>query len=212
VLDDIPFARSLSFHMELWPHRAKPGLGYARLAYLYARPGAIDDHRRVQGSELVVPELPVQEPEAEGGARGATFRELDPETLTAEGGDVSRQTDWPTAAGGSLVGWSARPGHRLRIPLRIAGDGEVRIHLVAAHRPDGGVVTVSLDGAPLTVEHLGGAELGARKTTELTLRSRHARRLLSTAFEPLAVGIGDHVLTIECIDAGTFGFDYLWMR
>ena len=212
VLDSVPFARSLSFHMELWLHNAKPGLGYARLAYVYARPGAVDDHRRVQASELVVPDLPPQEVEAEFGARGATFRHLDPETLTVDGGRITRQTEWPTADRGELVGWTAQPGDRLHIPLQIAGDGEVRINLVAAHRPDGGIVSVTLDGAPLTIENLGGAELGTTGANELTLRSRHARRLLSTGFAPRSLLAGEHVLTIECAEAGDFGFDYLWLR
>jgi hypothetical protein len=212
VLDSIPFARSLSFHMEMWPHNAQPGLGYARVAYVYALPSAVDDHRRVQASELVVPELPPQEPEATGGARGATFHLLESANLNAVGGDLFQDGEWPTAASGSLVSWSARPGDRLRIPLNVETGGTIQLNLVATHRPDGGSVRITLDGEPVIVQSLGGAELGRTGSPDLILKSRYARRLLSTGFEPLEVEAGNHALTLECIEAGTLGFDYVWTR
>jgi len=212
VLDSVPFASSLSFHMEMWHHRPQPGLGYARLAYVYARPGAVDDHRRVQRSELVVHELAQCEPEAVYGAHGATFHHVSRAELSLEGGEVADETDWPTAAHGALVGWNAGPGDRLTIPFEVAEEGERRLNLVATHRPDGGVVAVSLDGEPLTVQDLGGAELGSTGSNELNLRSYHARRLLSTGFTPLELSAGEHVLTLECSEAGRFGFDYVWLR
>jgi len=45
VLDAITFEKSLAVFLELWVHNRTPGLSYARIAYHYARPGAIDDHR-----------------------------------------------------------------------------------------------------------------------------------------------------------------------
>jgi hypothetical protein len=212
VIDSVPFTRSFSFHMELWHHRPRPGLGYARIAYLYARPGAVDDHRRVQRSELFVADLAAYEPEAAYGAHGATFRLLDCDVVETEGADALEEHDWPTAAHGSLVGWTAEPGDQLTIPLDVAADGEFRLNLVAAHRPDGGVVSITLDGEPLTIEHLGGAELGRAGTDELHLRSRHARRVLSTGFAPRELTAGEHTLTLTCTQPGAFGFDYLWYR
>jgi hypothetical protein len=46
VMDAIPFARSLAALLELSAHNRTPGLSYARIAYHYARPGAIRSRRR----------------------------------------------------------------------------------------------------------------------------------------------------------------------
>jgi hypothetical protein len=212
VLDSVPFTTSLAFAMELWHHRPKPGLAYARMAYLYARPGAIDDHRRVLRSELVVPVLPVQEPEATYGADGATLVQADVSGLQVSDGAVELDSGWPTAGSGAIVTWSARPGQTLSFPFALTDAGERRINLVAAHRPDGGSVRVRLDGEPLEVQGLGGAELGERGSDVLVLRSRHARRLLSAGFAPRTLEAGAHVLTLECVEAGPVGLDYLWIR
>ena len=61
VMDAIPFEKSLAVLMELWAHNRTPGLSYARIAYHYARPGAIDDHRALMPSDLRVPVLPKRE-------------------------------------------------------------------------------------------------------------------------------------------------------
>ena len=70
VLDAIPFEKSLARFMELWAHNRTPGLSYARIAYHYARPGAMDDHRGLMPSDLKIPPLPKREPMAAGGASG----------------------------------------------------------------------------------------------------------------------------------------------
>jgi homospermidine synthase len=44
--------------MELWSHVPVEPLSYGRIAYWYGAKGAIDDHRRLQPSDLRVPELP----------------------------------------------------------------------------------------------------------------------------------------------------------
>ena len=44
-----------------------------RIAYHYARPGAVDDHRGLMPSDLRIAPLPKREPKALGGARGARF-------------------------------------------------------------------------------------------------------------------------------------------
>jgi hypothetical protein len=212
VLDDVPFTSSLAFSMELWHHRIKPGLAYARIAYLYTRPGAIDDHRRAQRSELVIPHLPIQEPEATYGAQGATFFHADEAALEVSGGSLELDATWPTAGQGFLLTWTAQPGQRLSIPFTVAEAGERRVSLVATHRPDGGSARVLLDGEPLEVQDLGGAELGERGSDVLVLRSRHARRLLSAGFEPRELQAGEHVLTLECTEPGPIGLDYIWVR
>ncbi len=198
ILDSVPFRNSLAFYMELWHHRACPGLCYARIAYAYARPGARDDHRRPVASEMIVPTLPANEPQ---------------DALTGrEGGQTGTDSAQPGASRGRLVTWRARPGDRLTVPLQIAEAGEYTVNLVAAHWPESGAVRVLLDGQALTVGNLGGAGEGVRNEADLRLHSSYHRRLLSTGFVRTALTAGRHELEIECTEAGTFGFDYVWVK
>ena len=45
IIDAVPFEKSLAAILELWAHSPTPGMSYARIAYYYAQPDAIDDHR-----------------------------------------------------------------------------------------------------------------------------------------------------------------------
>ncbi len=212
ILDSVPFRTALAFYMELWPHRAQPGLGYARIAYYYARPGARDDHRRLVASELIIPSLPAMEPQAYGGANNATFHPVAERTIRAEGGETGGTASQPGASRGRLLTWRAEPGERIAIPVAVAEAGTYTINLVAAHWPESGVIRVLCDGEPLIVNNLGGAGEGLRGTGNLVLRTGYGRRLLSTAFERVDLAAGNHTLVIECAEPGLFGFDYVWIR
>jgi len=212
LLDDVPFTTGLGFYMELWHHQAFPGLCYDRIAYWYAAPGATDDHRRVQWSELVVRDLPATEPQPIGGARDATFHHLTDLPVAVHGGAAVREPVQPGASRGRLLGWTARPGDRLELDLPVPEAGDYTVNLVAAHWPESGVLRLILDGEPLVVSNLGGAGEGTREQTEVVLHSTHARRLLSTGFGPRTLAAGTHRLVIECVVGGRYGFDYLWVR
>ena len=213
VIDAVPFERFFAFYMELWHHRPRPGLAYGRIAYLYARPGAVDDHRRIQRSELFVPPLPPMEPEAAGGAQGARFFLFDALGLHVQGGVLGMEKGVPCAARGVLVTWKAEAGDRIRMTFNLKQDrNPARVNLVAAHTPDGGAVRLLLDGKPLVTGSLGGAARGRVGEEKVVLRSRYARRILSTGFKPVPLSAGAHTLVIEVLEGGAFGFDYLWVR
>ena len=72
--------------------------------------------------------------------------------------------------------------------------------------------TILLDGSPLDVTNLGGAGLGEWGSAILVLRSKFPRRLLSTGFRRGTLEAGEHELVLECVEAGSFGFDYFWIR
>ena len=212
ILDSVPFSDHFAFYLELWHHRAFPGLCYDRIAYCYARPGALDDHRRVQTSELVVRDLPANEPQPLGGASNSTFHHLETMTHSVAGGSLVVEDTQPGASRGHLLCWNAESGDRLTVIFEIEEAGDHAINLVAAHWPESGVLRVSLDGVPLTVTNLGGAGMGERGQTTLVLRSGFARRLLSTGFERGTLEAGEHELVLECVEPGRFGFDYFWIR
>jgi hypothetical protein len=110
------------------------------------------------------------------------------------------------------VTWKAEAGDRIRLKLAIEKEGEISLNLVAAHWPDGGAVRALLDDESLRTDDLGGAGLGVRGEEKLVLKSAHARRLLSTRFASVPIAPGEHTMTLECVEPGRFGFDYLWAR
>jgi len=103
ILDSVPFQNHLAFYIEMYPHQAFPGLCYDRIAYCYARPGALDDHRRVQTSELVVRDLPVNEPQAYGGASNSVFYHVEEMPRIRSGGNLTTEEEvQPGASRGRL--------------------------------------------------------------------------------------------------------------
>lgn len=202
VLDAIPFEKSLGVFLELWSHNRTPGLSYARIAYHYARPGAIDDHRGLMPSDLKVVPLPRREPVAAGGAAGARFHfvaQLRPE---ATAGRVET-VPFPLATHLEVLHWQAEKGARLKFNLPIEKEGRTAIHLVAVHRPDGATVRALLDGQPLSTTE--GAD-------RVRLRSAHAPRVLNVNFKPLKLEGGSRELVLECVEPGWVGLDYLWVK
>ncbi len=211
ILDAIPFESAFAFYMELWHHYPPPGISYARCAYVYARPGVLDDHRRLLPGDLVVPPIPPRPLEPVGGARNSTFHPFDSVKL-AFGGENRIAFGEIGPSSTRMVSWDATEGSTMKLTFPVGVDGEYVINVVAAHTPDGGAVRFVLNGESLIVRDLGGAELGKRGGETLTLKSRHVDRRLSTAFEKRTLTAGDQKLTIECVEPGAFGFDYLWIR
>jgi hypothetical protein len=202
VLDAITFEKSLALFLELWAHNRTPGLSYARIAYHYARPGAIDDHRGLMPADLKIPPLPKREPKAAGGASGARFflaEQLHPE---ATAGRVE-MVACPLATQLQIAQWHAEKGAKLAFTLPIEKAGPTSIHLVLVHRPDAGSVRVLLDGKPLPAA--GGAE-------EVHLQSAFSPRVLNVHFDAVDLTAGPHEVALECVAPGPVGLDYVWVK
>ncbi|MCB1127277.1 MAG: DUF2961 domain-containing protein, partial [Verrucomicrobiae bacterium] len=202
MLDAIPFEQSLAAFLELWTHRRTPGLSYARIAYCYARPGLVDDHRGLMPSDLRIPALPERPPVAAGGANGATIHPAERLHPEAKGGTMEI-VPFPLATRLQVVQWTAQKGDTLMLQLPVEQDGRYAIHLVAAHTPDGAIVRVRIDGQALVLGN--GSE-------NVTLRSAHATRVLNVNFRPVELKAGTRELTLECLEPGRIGLDYLWVK
>lgn len=202
VLDAIPFEKSLGAFLELWTHNRTPGLSYARIAYHYARPGAVDDHRGLMPSDLRVIPLPKREPKMAGGATGARFFYADQLHPEATAGRVETA---PCSLATQLqaVLWQAEKGAKLKLNLPVAKDGRAMIHLVAIHRPDGGAVRMLINGQTVPTE--GGGET-------VKLKSAHAPRDLNVNYKSVELKAGSQEIVLECVEPGPVGLDYLWVK
>ncbi len=202
VMDAIPFERSFAGLMELWAHNRTPGLSYARIAYHYARPNAMDDHRGLMPSDLRIPPLPKREPKALGGARGARFFFLDQLQPQLSSGQLE-VVQFALATQLQVSQWKPAKGDTLKCRLLIEKDGPTSIHLVAVHRPDGAAIRALLDGKTLSP---------AEGSDVVPLRSAFAPRDLNVHFKPVDVKAGSHELVIECVEPGLVALDYIWVK
>jgi hypothetical protein len=109
----------------------------------------------------------------------------------------------PLATQLQVLLWHAEKGGQLKLKLPIEKQGRASIRLVALHRPDGGTVRVLLDGKPLKV---------ADGSDVVRLRSQHAPRVLNVHFEPADLQTGSREITIECVEPGAVGLDYVWLK
>jgi hypothetical protein len=202
VLDAIPFERSLGAYLELWSHNRTPGLSYARIAYGYARPGAIDDHRGLMPSDLRIPPLPRRPPVAAGAAAGARFFLPDQLQPEATGGRVATEP-FPLATQLQVTRWQAEKGARLKLRVPVEKAGRLALHLVAAHRPDGATVRALWEGKAMRTE----ADAEA-----VRLWAAHRPRVLNIHFKPVQAEAGLRELELECLEPGVVGLDYLWVK
>ena len=201
ITDAIPFERSMAALIELWAHRPTPGLSYARIAYHYARPGAVDDHRALMPSDLKLPVLPKRMPEAAGGAEGATIHLAAKLGAQATSGAVAT-VPCAIATQLELVQWHAEKGAELKLRVPIAKAGRTTLHLVALHSPEGATLQATIGGKALVV---------GDKESIVSLRSPHAQRVLNVAFLALDLPAGEQELVLKCVEPGVVGLDYCWI-
>jgi hypothetical protein len=192
ILDDLPFAHSLAASMELWSHQPVTPLSYGRIAYWYARPGSIDDHRAPQPSELRLPELQPWDQAALAGDERAQSFPLHGHECTASAGAV-RSEPTRLSRSRSLLAWTAPAGASLSWPFEVPQDGTYRLRLLCLHRPEGTRVQCRVDdGEPLRI--------GGRDTFALHAPEPH--RLLDLLFDGVRLSRGGHRLTVTCPDGG----------
>jgi hypothetical protein len=202
VLDAVPFEKSLAAILELWAHSPTPGMSYARIAYYYARPEVIDDHRGLMPADMKIQALPKREFEARGGATGAKFYHFEDLGAEVTAGKLET-TPMPIALRLQVVNWQAEKGGKLKFKLPIEKDGKLSLHFIAVHRPNGAIIRATLDGKPLMTD---------ANAKEITLRSAFAPRDLNVNFQPVDVKAGSQVVELECVEPGAVGLDTIWLK
>ncbi|HLQ37782.1 MAG TPA: glycoside hydrolase family 172 protein [Planctomycetota bacterium] len=198
IMDDLPFTQSLSVAMELWTHKPVSPLSYGRIAYWYARPGALSDHRALQPSDLVVPALQPWRNEdfvLEGDA--VSWRAAG--SYEASAGKVDPHVPDALVRSGEIVQWQAPAGASLSFPFAVPQDGLYHLRLCLQFRPDAPAVQVQVDGRTI--------KDGADDT--FALQCAHGERMLDQTFDGVSLQKGRHALALLCPKGGLVGVDLL---
>jgi len=144
----------------------------------------------------------LRQPVAAGGAGGAIFHF--PENLDPKASAGPLETiPFQSATQLKILQWRAEKGARLRLMLAVEGDGRKEIHPVLVHRPEGGSVRFQLDGKAL---------LHGQGNEPISLRSAYAERVLNVNLDSVELKGGLHELTLECVEPGLVGLDYIWVK
>jgi hypothetical protein len=208
ILDRIPFEDSIDFRLELSSHERTPGLSYARTAYYYARPGAIDDLQDIKPDDVRGLQLPERwQPAARLGAADSVFYPA--EDIITDGRNTAL-LDGRLWAGGRVLIWTPeKPGERktLRFPVETAG--KTQVHVTAALTPKSGRVTAWLDGR---------SAAATEKPLEIDLYDPFRTLLRTFSFEPMDLIPGEHLLILEYrgadprVLAPKIGLDFVWVQ
>ncbi len=198
VLDPLPFRENLAFYMELASHERTEGVSYARLGYLYGRPGMVDDHRQLIAEDLQIPALPATwEPASRFGSNGWVFTAC--EDLLAKKGRAEF-VDGPLWQGGRVMVWKpAKNGATLELEFEIAEAGEYVVTLTSMYAPGAGAFSADVDGAKVVLE---GKD-------ELNLDVEHGVRSRLVGTAPMKLVTGRHTLKLTAVSADKpIGLDF----
>jgi hypothetical protein len=199
IIDDLPFTQSLWATCELWSHKPAHPVTYGRIAWFYARPFVLTDHRGLQPDELRVPSLPAwREADFAATKTARTWRPGAVEGgVRAVDGTVTPELANRWTRSGAILSWQAPPGGQLSLPFAIAEAGDYALRVSLQQRPYAPAVLCAVDGEPQAIRAQARCELGCV----------HGERFEDFVFGGLSLTAGEHVLTITCPDGGTVGLD-----
>jgi hypothetical protein len=204
ISDDIPFRDKIAFYMELGHHGVVPGFSYGRIVYFYALPGVLDDFRKISIPDIKY--LPYVKWDPISYLGSAAYRYIQAEKLIAESSTVKSEKGklW---ADGSIIMWKpVVKGERIR--LNVKNDSTPRtttIGLTLAHMPEGGTISVFMNGRIVRFDDNQFIKLSEPVQTTL----------VNHFSEPVALKKGTNEVILESIDGNLskkIGIDFLWVK
>jgi hypothetical protein len=189
--------------MELGHHGTVPGFSYGRIVYFYALPEALDNYKKISGQDIISLPYKTWDPVAYLGSAG--FRYIQAEEIIAAGPSVKIEKGklW---ADQNIVMW--RPGKKgERIKFIVKGVSTVKhatIGLTLSHCPDGGEISVAVNGKTVKFDD--------RKT--IALFEPIQTMLVNHFSREVPVKNGDNEISFESV-SGTgkkIGLDFIWVK
>ena len=144
ISDDILFQEQIAFYMELLHHGVVPDFSYGRIVYAYTLPGCIDDNPPISKQDTErIPYLYWQ-PWAYLGSAGFSFIQAEEILINLSAAQVEDGKLWSE---GKMLLWKPKvKNDELQFEIDKAHDGESNIGFTLAHMPDGGEISIFLNG------------------------------------------------------------------
>lgn len=208
ILDPLPFRSRIAFYMELYSHERTPGVSYARLAYYYARPGAVDDHPPITREAVRHLELPPDwQPAARMGAANSVFYQAEAVVKNKPPVTLKKHALW---SGGQVMVWNPEnAGDEIQLEVPIAESGKYSLRLMAGQTPSSGRFSVRVNDRKLDC----GQENGV-----IDLYVPHRTLLRDFASEPVFLEPGKQTLVLrfegraEGSSGNGIGLDVVWIQ
>jgi len=203
ILDSIPFEDQLQFFMGFHPHASKRGFSYARLSYLYARPGLKDNFIPISDKNLKIVKRKYWSPKK----RGSVFYQT--EDLVSINKDTGFIKGNLWADGGLFVWYPQKKGDELTVPFSIPDSGNYKIWITAAKMAHTGKISVQLD------HHEAGF---GNDDQQINLASPYRKLLRNYSSEKMTLRKGGHTLDIKFeepeskIGKDMVGIDFIWIQ
>jgi hypothetical protein len=203
ISDDILFEEKLAFYMELGHHGIVPGFSYGRIVYYYALPGMLDDYQKISMQDIAEIRYDRWAPAAYLGSDG--FRFIQAEEIAEKTSSAYREKGnlWAME---DILFW--RPESRLeKLKFIIVSDKNLentKIGLTMAHSPEGGTVSLALNGKSVKFDQQEIIDLSMPERT--VLRNHFS--------EPVDLFKGINIMTFESQDSAPgkkIGFDFFWI-
>jgi len=203
ILDNIPFAKSFDFYMELLSHRTVDHFSYARMIYAYAIPGAHDDHLAITKSDVRHLELPADWwPEPAGASSNSIFYQI--ENILSKPQNIELVQD-PIWSAKQMVLWKPESKNETLVAfIPVTKSGKFVINLTVARMAGGGKIELMLDDKPL--------KINGDLIVDLSTSFRSVARNVSLGRFDLTEGV--HILKIKPAveKSGPVGLDFIWVK
>ncbi|MFN8255851.1 MAG: glycoside hydrolase family 172 protein [Bacteroidales bacterium] len=204
IADDIRFSEKIDFSMELRHHDVVPHFDYGRIVYFYALPGLSDDYKKIEASDIPDINYLPWSPKAYLGSAGFSF--IQAEKL-AEKNENARTEKGKIWAEENILVWNPKQNtEKLKFTIQSNQNKEnTRIGFTIAHCPDGGTISLVLNGKNVKFDNL--------ETLNLSLQDR---TVLDNHFsEPvnLKKGKNEIIMTMPDADGSKKALvDFIWLR
>jgi hypothetical protein len=190
--------------MELHHHGVVPGFSYGRITYFYALPGLIDDYKPV--SSDVIKKLPYNAwtPKAYLGSSGFRFEQAE-KLIT--GNNRTRIEKGKLWAEGQIVTWTPLTSDET-LTFNINGGKDIvntDLGFTLEHCPDGGSITLSVNGKKVKLDGKDTLDLG---TPWYTVLENHRS-------EKVALYPGVNKISLNMMNPGNgkkAGIDFVWLK
>jgi hypothetical protein len=190
--------------MELLHHGEVPRTSYGSIIYYYAIPSTIDDFQQITVADTR--DLPYYSwtPQAFKGSAGNRFVTAEDLVVKSPQITVEKGKLW---SGGSILMWEPeKGGDRIRFIIESNEEkNETRLGFTMAKMPEGGKISVSVNGKPVKI---GGRE-------EISLYEDYHTILDNFTTDQIKLKRGRNEVVFESRDNAPgkkIGIDFIWVR